>query len=65
MIPEAVFSETPDRNPGTDQIRWPPMGLTSLGWGGYLIEAAGQPRVTSVRGSSPGSRPWVTAVTVA
>ena len=41
MIPEAVFSETLGLDPGTDQIRWPPMGLTSLGWGGHRIEGGG------------------------
>ena len=41
MVPEAVFSETLGLDPGTDQIRWPPLGMTSLGWGGYRIEGGG------------------------
>jgi len=53
MVPEAVFSETPrtgaagtaqplrSQTRGTDQIRWPPLGMTSLGWGGYRIECGG------------------------
>jgi len=43
MVPEAVFSvrNPPDRTRGTDQIRWPPLGMTSLGRGGYRIECGG------------------------